>query len=91
MKLTAPDKEQLQWSEKERITNMAQMHYLEQQYAIESSRLKESITQMEAHIGNLQDQHSKTMQELMVSNPVEYFQANFLKDYKLAEAHTDSI
>jgi hypothetical protein len=31
------------------------------------------------------------IQELMASNPVEYFQANFLKDYKLAEAHTDSI
>ena len=31
------------------------------------------------------------IQELMASNPVEYFQANFLKDYKLAEAHIDSV
>ena len=27
----------------------------------------------------------------MVANPVEYFETNFLKDYKLAEAHQDSV
>lgn len=40
---------------------------MQQQHDSETAQLKDAITQMETHIGNLQDMHSKTSLELIVS------------------------